>query len=58
MPISARSSPHTCCTRSASCRPSTQIREAFATCGVREGAAIDPEFVTARPPGVVNWGEG
>ena len=53
IPASARSSPHTCCTSSASCLPSTQMREALATLGADLGAAMDPEFVTLRPPGVV-----
>ena len=49
MPASARSSPHTCCTSSASWRPSTQIRERLATFGPLDVGANEPEFVIRRP---------
>ena len=44
-PSSRRSAPHTFSTSSASCVPSTQIREARATFAALRGAAIEPEAV-------------
>ena len=49
MPASARSSPHTCCTSSASWRPSTQIRERLATFGPLDVGANEPEFGDTPP---------
>ena len=57
IPISRRSSPHTCSTSSASWRPSTQIRPATATFAGAAGPATEPDAVIRRcarprrPPG-------
>ena len=47
IPISRRSSPHTCSTSSASWRPSTQIRLAAATFAGAVGPATEPDAVIA-----------